>query len=114
YGEIARLLSLSEAEQKKIFTINKLNNQEGRGRFKEVYIKRGSVGEVYGIELSIYQYLVYTTEKPEKNAVETYALHFGDYPKALDAFVSHMQTSGLSLSAFVAEVNRSGIYPFST
>lgn len=114
YGEIARLLSLSEAEQKKIFTINKLDNQEGRGRFKEVYIKRGSVGEVYGIELSIYQYLVYTTEKPEKNAVETYALHFGDYPKALVAFVSHMEISGLSLSAFVAAVNRSGIYPFST
>lgn len=114
YGEIARLLSLSEAEQKKIFTINKLDNQEGRGRFKEVYIKRGSVGEVYGIELSIYQYLVYTTEKPEKNAVETYARHFGDYSKALDAFVSHMEISGLSLSAFVAEVNRSGIYPFST
>lgn len=114
YGEIARLLSLSEAEQKKIFTINKLDNQEGRGRFKEVYIKRGSVGEVYGIELSIYQYLVYTTEKPEKNAVEHYARHFGDYPKALDAFVSHLNASGLSLSAFVAEVNRCGIYPFSS
>ncbi|RDC54330.1 TraG family conjugative transposon ATPase [Pedobacter chinensis] len=114
YGEIARLLSLSEAEQKKIFTINKLDNQEGRGRFKEVYIKRGTVGEVYGIELSIYQYLVYTTEKPEKNAVETYARNFGDYSAALNAFVSHLNESGLSLAAFVAEVNRSGIYPFTT
>jgi conjugation system TraG family ATPase len=112
YQEIARLLSLTEAEQKKIFTINRLENQEGRGRFKEVYIKRGSLGEVYGIELSIYQYLVYTTEKPEKNAVETYVRHFGSYPPALDAFVSHMNASGLSLSAFVSGVNQSGIYPF--
>ncbi|MEJ2881052.1 TraG family conjugative transposon ATPase [Pedobacter sp. GR22-6] len=113
YQEIARLLSLTEAEQRKIFTINKLDNQEGRGRFKEVYIKRGSVGEVYGIELSIFQYLVYTTEKPEKTAVETYVRHYGDDQAALEAFVSDMNVSGLSLSAFVTAVNHSGIYPFS-
>lgn len=112
YGEIARLLSLSEPEQRKIFTINKLDNQQGRGRFKEVYIKRGAIGEVYGIELSIYQYLVYTTEKPEKNALEAYVAHYRDYPTALEAFVSDLAESGFSLSVFVAGVNRSGIFPF--
>jgi conjugation system TraG family ATPase len=61
YQDIAKLLAITETEQKKIFTINKLENKEGRGRFKEVYIRRGNSGEVYGVEVSLYQYLAYTT-----------------------------------------------------
>src|SRR6201999_1025489 len=37
YAAIAALLSINETERKKIFTINQLNNQDSRGRFKEVY-----------------------------------------------------------------------------
>ncbi|HKG05638.1 MAG TPA: TraG family conjugative transposon ATPase, partial [Pedobacter sp.] len=65
YEEVARLLSISETERRKIFTINKLDNKSGRGRFKEVYIRRGMVGEVYGVEVSMAQYLTFSTEKPE-------------------------------------------------
>src|SRR5690606_37777240 len=72
YNDIANLLSINKVERRKIFTINQLDNKEGRGKFKEVYIRRGSEGEVYGVEVSIYQYLAYTTEKPEKSAVEVY------------------------------------------
>jgi len=108
YKEIAALLSINETERKKIFTINQLNNKEGRGRFKEVYIRRGSTGEVYGVEVSLFQYLAYTTEKPEKSAVEIYANHFGSYQKGLEAFVSGLQHSGLHLSAFVSNVNAAG------
>src|SRR5690606_40569626 len=63
YDAIAKLLSISDTERRKIFTINQLENKDGRGRFKEVYIRRGSTGEVYGVEVSLYQYLCYTTEK---------------------------------------------------
>jgi len=105
YDEIARLLSISETERRKIFTVNKLDNKSGRGRFKEVYIRRGTVGEVYGVEVSIYQYLCYTTEKPEKSAVEMYVNKFGDYPKALNAFVADLDKSGLPLSRFVSAIN---------
>lgn len=108
YKEIAKLLSITETEQKKIFTINNLDNREGRARFKEVYIRRGSVGEVYGVENSIYQYLTYTTEKPEKNAVEIYVRANGSYQKGLEAFVSDLEQSGLSLPAFVCQVNQKG------
>jgi conjugation system TraG family ATPase len=108
YKEIAALLSINETERKKIFTINQLNNKEGRGRFKEVYIRRGAAGEVYGVEVSLYQYLAYTTEKPEKLAVEIYANHFGSYPDGLEAFVSGLQATGLSLPAFVSRVNTEG------
>jgi hypothetical protein len=105
YKEIAALLSISETEQRKIFNINQLDNRSGRGRFKEVYIRRGAVGEVYGVEVSLEQYLCYTTEKPEKLAVESYVFRFGSYPEALDAFVSDLTASGLSIGEFVTSVN---------
>jgi conjugation system TraG family ATPase len=107
YAAIAALLSINETERKKIFTINQLNNQDGRGRFKEVYIRRGSTGEVYGVEVSLYQYLTYTTEKPEKSAVEIYTGHYGSYPDALENFVADLQLSSLPLGDFVTAVNRS-------
>jgi conjugation system TraG family ATPase len=106
YSDIAKLLSLSVVEQQKIFTINQLDNKQGRGRFKEVYIKRGNQGEVYGVEVSMYQYLAFTTEKPEKLAVERYVQRFGNYQKGLEAFVTEMQKSKLGLSAFVQQVNQ--------
>lgn len=105
YQEIARLLSITEVEQKKIFTINQLDNRDNRGRFKEVYYRRGSVGEVYGVETALSQYLTYTTEKPEKNAVEKYVSAYGNYPDALRAFAADLQASGLQLEAFVKQVN---------
>lgn len=111
YDEIAKLLSITDTEKRKIFTINQLDNKDGRGRFKEVYIRRGNSGEVYGVEVSIYQYLCYTTEKPEKNAVQIYVKLYGTYQEALQAFVSDMRSSGLALPAFVSKVNQTGI-PF--
>lgn len=109
YDAIAKLLSITETERRKIFTINQLDNKDDRGRFKEVYIRRGSVGEVYGVEVSIYQYLTYTTEKPEKRAVEAYMKHYGTYQKGLEAFVNDLQASGKPLSNFVTAVNNDGV-----
>lgn len=108
YSQIASLLSINEHERKKIFTINQLDNVDGRGRFKEVYIRRGSVGEVYGVEVSIQQYLTYTTEKPEKSAVEIYTKAFGGYQNGIDAFVEDFESSNLPLSKFFKQVNRLG------
>ena len=107
YNEIAALLSINETERRKIFTINQLDNTDGRGRFKEVYIRRGAVGEVYGVEVSLQQYLTYTTEKPEKSAVERFTNKYGSYPEGLDAFVAALAASGLSLPAFITRVNQS-------
>lgn len=108
YDKVAQILSLNEIEQRKIFTVNNLDNKDGRGPFKEVYIKRGATGEVYGVEVSLHQYLTYTTEKPEKSAVETYAHTFGSYPDGLEAFVKDMQDAELALSTFVGLVNAVG------
>jgi conjugation system TraG family ATPase len=106
YNDIAALLSINETERRKIFTINQLDNTEDRGRFKEVYIRRGAAGEVYGVEVSLQQYLTYTTEKPEKSAVESYTGRFGSYQEGLDAFVEDFTASRLSLSQFISRVNQ--------
>lgn len=106
YAEIAALLSINETERRKIFSINQLENQEGRSRFKEVYIRRGSSGEVYGVEVSLQQYLTYTTEKPEKSAVEIYTEYYGSYPKGLDQFVADLKQLNIPLPEFIRRVNQ--------
>ena len=105
FGRIAALLSLNKVEQNKIFTINNLNNKTGRGRFKEFYLKRGSRGEVYGNEVSMEQYLTYTTEKPEKSAILYYVNALGSYDKALDAFVADVKKYKEKTDAIFALVN---------
>lgn len=105
FDKIAALLSLNKVEQNKIFTINNLDNKWGRSRFKEFYLKRGSRGEVYGNEVSLAQYLTYTTEKPEKIAVEYYAHHFGDYDTAIDNFIKHLEVLKEPMDVMVSLVN---------
>jgi type IV secretory pathway VirB4 component len=105
YDEIAKLLAINIHERKKILTINQLDNHENRGRFKEVYIRRGATGEVYGVEVALEQYLIYTTEKPEKTAVEYYSKFYGSYRAGIDNFVKDMKRSGLKLPQFFNKVN---------
>ncbi|RYX78262.1 TraG family conjugative transposon ATPase, partial [bacterium] len=105
YAKVASLLSLSEGEQKKIFTINQLDNKRGRSKFKEVYIKRGSTGEVYGVEVSLKQYMTFSTEKPEKRALEYYIAMHGGYKQGMDAFIQEFESSRLTLNEFIKKIN---------
>lgn len=106
FSQIAQLLSLNEVECNKIFTINKLDNKDNRSRFKEVYIKRGAIGEVYGVEVPIEEYLTYTTERSEKDALQIYLDYYECYENAMDNFVGDMKESGLELPAFVKKINK--------
>lgn len=87
YEEISDVLSLDIIEQRKIFTIHKLDNKENRGTFNEVYIKRGEKGEIYGVEVPLHEYFTYTTNKKEKEALHIFLNEYKDYGKALDALV---------------------------
>ncbi|ADY38173.1 bacteroides conjugation system ATPase, TraG family (plasmid) [Phocaeicola salanitronis DSM 18170] len=104
YEEIANLLTLSEVDQKQIFTINQLNNKENRNRFNEVFIKRGSYGNVFGVEVSLYEYFTFTTERIEKDAVGYYIELYGDYHKGLDNFINDMKKSNLKTGDWVRHV----------
>ena len=103
YQQVAELLNLSQVEQKKIFTINKLDNKSNRGRFKEVYFKRGDRGQVYGIEVSLYEYMIYTTERREKEALKVYIDKYKTFRRGLDQFIQEFENSGQNLDRFVAE-----------
>ena len=105
FTEIASLLSLNGVEQSKIFTINNLDNKANRSRFKEFYVKRGAVGEVYGNEVSLSQYLTYTTEKPEKNALEIYVKKYGNYQEALEKFIEDISLFKGNMKDLVSMIN---------
>lgn len=105
YDEVSELLNLSRTERNKIFTINQLDNKGGRSRFKEVYIKRGDRGEVYGVEVSIFEYLTFTTEKKEKDALAVYLDRYSSYQQALEHFVADLKVSKLSIPDFADQVN---------
>lgn len=105
FDRIAALLSLNKVEQNKIFTINNLNNKSGRSRFKEFYLKRGSKGEVYGNEVALEQYLTYTTEKPEKSALEYYIQAYGNFDKALEIFTGQVKSFEDDMGSMVSLVN---------
>lgn len=106
--KVAELLNISPIEQLKISTINKLDNKQNRSRFNEFYIRRGNSGEVYGVEVSLFHHMAFTTEKPEKNAVEIYVCHYNTYPLALSRLVEDFNSSKMSLKDFVSEVNLRG------
>ena len=82
-----------------------MDNKFDRGKFKEVYIKRGSTGEVYGVEVSLAEYLTYTTEKKEKTAIDYYVAQHETYEESLVKFMSDFKSSKLSLGKFVNRVN---------
>ena len=105
FDKIASLLSLNKVEQNKIFTINNLNNKFERSRFKEFYLKRGSKGEVYGNEVSLEQYLTYTTEKPEKSALEYYVKEYGNFDKALEIFTEQVKNFKDDMGNMISLVN---------
>lgn len=101
YEQIANLLSLNDVEQRKIFTINKLQNKDDRAQFNEVYIKRGAEGAVYGVEVSLYEYFTFTTERIEKDALSFYQKIYGDYKKSLETFISDMRLAKVSKGDWV-------------
>lgn len=95
FGDIKALLGLTDSECAKIWTINNLNNSQGRGAFKEVYIRRGSYGEVYGVEESPQSYMAYTTERAEKDALMCYYRRSGDIEQAIESLVKDWKESGI-------------------
>ena len=70
FDTIKAILGLTDVDCKKIFTINRLENKEGRSFFREVFIRRGTTSGVYGVEEPHECYMTYTTERAEREALE--------------------------------------------
>ena len=83
-SQISAILGLTPIQRQQIFTINNLNNHEGRNYFKEVWICRGQYSDVYGVEEPPECYWAYTTERVEKEALKIYERHCdGDIQRAI-------------------------------
>lgn len=109
FDDIKATLSLTDIDCKKIFTINRLDNHEGRSRFQEVFIKRGQDGEVYGVEEPPECYINYTTEKVEKEAFKFYRKQLkGNYQHGIEVFVKDWKDSGLDCTSFAKLVMKEG------
>lgn len=109
FDDIKATLSLTDIDCKKIFTINRLDNHEGRSRFQEVFIKRGQDGEVYGVEEPPECYINYTTEKVEKEAFKFYRKQLkGSYQHGIEVFVKDWRDSGLDCTSFAKLVMKEG------
>ena len=99
FDKIKTVLALTDIDCKKIFTINRLDNKADRSAFKEVYIKRGITGDVYGVEEPRECYMAYTTEKAEKEALKLYKRMLStDYQHAIEAFCRDWERSGIKKS----------------
>ena len=83
YDEIAAILGLTQIQRQQIFTVNALNNREGRNYFKEVWICRGQNSDVYGVEEPPECYWAYTTERTEKEALKIYLAYYGNMQEAI-------------------------------
>lgn len=80
---IQELLGLTEKEKSLILSINK--NNDPKRKYKEVFISlAGVLSKVYATEVSLEEYLAYTTEESEKLKVQQYARKWhGDIRKGI-------------------------------
>ncbi len=110
FDDIKAVLGLTDVECRKIFTINRLENKEGRAFFREVFIRRGLVSDVFGVEEPRECYMTYTTERAEKEALKLYKQELRcDHQHAIEAYCRDWELSGISKSlAFAQKVNQSG------
>lgn len=110
FDEIKAILGLTDVDCRKIFTINRLENKEGRSFFREVFIRRGQNAAVFGVEEPHECYMTYTTERAEKEALKLYKREMNcSHQQAIEAYCQDWDRSGISKSLpFAQKVNQSG------
>lgn len=133
FGDAQMLLGISDTELAKIFSINQMPSVNARNYFREVYIRRGSIGEVYSTEVSMAQYYTYTTTRKEKDAVRLYHDAYQQYEKEVmeewmrirsageaendpdlyrklrDEWQQHFDLYRIALVAYIEEQKRTGL-----
>ena len=110
FDNIKAILGLTDVDCKKIFTINRLDNKEGRSFFREVFIRRGSTSGVYGVEESHECYMTYTTERAEKDALKLYKSELGcSHQEAIERYCRDWENSGIGAPLeFARRVHKAG------
>ena len=93
---IQQLLGLTEKEKALVLSINKGNDP--KRKYKEVFISLGGLlSKVYATEVSLEEYLAYTTEETEKMKVQQYAKKWdGDIRKAIAELANEIRLGNVA------------------
>ena len=91
FGQIQELLGLTEKEKALVLSVNKANDPARK--YKEVFISLGGMlSKVYRTEVSIEEYLAYTTEESEKVKVAQYAAKYGSIQKGIAVLAAELRS----------------------
>jgi conjugation system TraG family ATPase len=95
FDQIQELLGLTEKEKALVLSINKANDPARK--YKEVFISLGGMlSRVYATEVSLEEYLAYTTEESEKVKVQQYAKKWnGDIKKGIAELAADLRAGKL-------------------
>ena len=90
FDQIQALLGLTEKERALVLSVNKANDPTRK--YKEVFISLGGVlSKVYRTEVSLEEYLSYTTEETEKVKVQAYAEKYGSIEQGIRVLAEEMR-----------------------
>ena len=90
FDSIQELLGLTEKEKAQILSMNKANDP--KRKYKEVFISLGGQhSKVYRTEVSIEEYLAYTTEESEKLRVQQYADKYDSIQKGITVLANEIR-----------------------
>ncbi|HEY4334662.1 MAG TPA: TraG family conjugative transposon ATPase [Puia sp.] len=96
FGQIQELLGLTEMDKTMVLSLNKANDPTTR--YKEVFISLGpDHANIYRVEVSLEEYLTFTTEESEKLKVDTYRQKHGGIIKGLTALASEIRSGAVKL-----------------
>lgn len=93
FDQIQELLGLTEKEKALVLSVNKANDPTKK--YKEVFISLGGMlSKVYRTEVSLEEYLAYTTEQSEKMRLFQHAEKFGgDLAKGIRAMAEEIKNN---------------------
>lgn len=90
FDQIQELLGLTDKEKAQVLSLNKANDP--KRKYKEVFISiGGQLSKVYRTEVSVEEYLCYTTEEREKVRVNEYARKYGSMQKGIAVLANEIR-----------------------
>ena len=90
FDDIQRLLGMSEKDKALTLSLNRWNDP--KRKYKEVHIMLGtSYSKVFGVEVSLEEYLAYTTEERERVMVTRYEEKYGSLQKGIQVLANEIR-----------------------
>ncbi|GGH59785.1 conjugation system TraG family ATPase [Filimonas zeae] len=90
FHHVQSLLGLTDKEKALVLSMNKANDPHLK--YKEVFISLGGIqSKVYRTEVSLEEYLCYSTEEREKVQVQAYAARYGSIQKGITALAQQLR-----------------------